>query len=163
MLVKDALTNVLTEHPHLTLALIIQIMNAETLAKDVMILALRDIQSHLRLNIMTRLLPNAGLLVINRQQDANIVFVIMTEDAIIQNIQAENLGGGNRIAIIIAKLLEFLNFVTPRTMTPMGLVILNLNAREHHLSIQTLKKRALATMWSGNEVLKVRLLSYESA
>ena len=48
-------------------------------------------------------------------------------------------------------------------MTPMGLVILNLNAKEHHLSIQTLKKRALATMLSGKEVLKVRLLSYESA
>lgn len=110
MLVKGVLMNVLTGHLSLTRVLIIQIMNAEIHAKDVLILALRDIQSHLRLNIMTRLLPNAAQLVINRQQDANIVFVIMTEDAIIQNIQAENLGGGNRIAIIIAKLLEFLNF-----------------------------------------------------
>lgn len=110
MLAKDVLMNVLAGHLPLTRVLIIQIMNVEIHAKDVLILALRDIQSHLQPNIMTRLLPNAGLLVINRRQGANIAFVIMTEVAIIQNIKAENLGGGNRIAIIIAKLLEFLNF-----------------------------------------------------
>ena len=110
MLAKDVLMNVLAGHLPLTLVLIIQIMNVEIHAKDVLILALRDIQSHLQPNIMTRLLPNAGLLVINRRQGANIAFVIMTEVAIIQNIHPENLGGGNLIAIIIAKLLEFLNF-----------------------------------------------------
>ena len=110
MLVKDVLTNVLTGHLPLTRVLIIQIMNAEIHAKDVLILALQDIQSHLQLNITTQQPPNAELPAINRQRDANIVFVIMTEDAIIQNIKGENIGGGNRIAIIIAKLLEFLNF-----------------------------------------------------
>lgn len=108
MLVKDALTNVLTEHPHLTLALIIQIMNAETLAKDVLILALQDIQSHLQLNITTQQPPNAELPAINRQRDANIVFVIMTEA--VANPAQITLGGGNRTVIIIAKSQVFRSF-----------------------------------------------------
>ena len=108
MLAKDVLMNVLAGHLPLTRVLIIQIMNVEIHAKDVLILALRDIQSHLQPNIMTRLLPNAGLLVINRRQGANIAFVIITEVAV--NPAQITLGGGNLIAIIIAKLLEFLNF-----------------------------------------------------